>query len=179
MKRELQEWRKGRKRSPLPAVACALLLALGLLAAYVGGLVSERSFQEELLLEFPGSYAATRLVYQAGAQDVQGLSDAMGLPCSLEISKSGSLTFNGTLLLEESELSAVKIGREEESRYEEAFGEFARENPLLEDGGYLILLSGNGETAAFCYTDGGLFFTPDSVSVYEIKKLDENTTGKE
>ena len=77
MKRELQEWRKGRKRSPLPAVACALLLVLGLLAAYVGGLVSERSFQEELLLEFPGSYAATRLVYQAGAQDIQGLSDAM------------------------------------------------------------------------------------------------------
>ena len=39
MKRELQEWRKGRKRSPLPAVACALLLALGLLDEYVGGLV--------------------------------------------------------------------------------------------------------------------------------------------
>lgn len=178
MNRELKEWKKGRRRSLLPAAAGVMLLVLVLFAVYAGGRISERNFQAGLLREFPGTYVITALIYQAGTEDVQGLSDAMGLPYSMEISENGGLSMNGIPFLEESEVSVMKVGQEE-APYEDAFGDFARENPLTRDGCYLILLTTEDGTAAFCYTDSRMLFTPDSISVYEIKKLNMQEDGRE
>lgn len=172
MKRELKEWKKGRKRSILPGVVFVLFIVLFSLAMYANSLVQERSVQEELKEKFHGEFAATALLYQAGTDDPSGLSDAQGLPVKLSISETGEVIFNGTVLAEKSELKITKIGKQQKKEFADTYEGFSEKDPLEGEKSYYISFqTGTDNAAGIYYIDGRLLFTPDKISIYEIKTI--------
>lgn len=172
MKRELKEWKRGRKRSILPGVVFVLFIALFSLAMYANSLVQERNFREELGNKFHGDFIVTSLIYQAGADDIEGLSQALGLPLKLSISETGEVVFNGTALLEQSSLLVTKADRQKKKEFDGLYAGFPETSPLDGDKSYVLTFQSGSENAVcIYYIDGRLLFTPDKVSIYEIKMM--------
>ncbi|MBO5198082.1 MAG: hypothetical protein J6B85_06125 [Lachnospiraceae bacterium] len=164
MQREIRDWKRGRKRSILPAVVAVLAAALLVTVWYAERLSREAAVKEELLKQLAGDYIVTELLYAAG-EEAQAQ-----LPMELVITEQGGVTLDGEELFAQSAPTAESIGRKGRKEFRESFAGRNPELKLAGEDSYIITFPKSGkENFVLYYTDGRIWLTPDGSSLYEVK----------